>query len=170
MTEQRNVSRISREGINQQLGDLDLISESCNPIECSTSYIVFYFILPFKIHVVIVWGDKRPSICTWATCNEYKWKIQHYWKTRNIKEVWQKHEMLRPRSLFFFSHCTIKTFAVSINTSFLVPLLKIQERSIGGGKKPNRSKKPKPPHHKQLCDFTSTVSRKKNQHFVFFFL
>lgn len=158
VTELRNVSRISREGINQQVGDLDTISESWNLMECSTSYLIFYFILPFKIHVVKVWGDKRPSICTSATCNEYKWKIQYYWKTRNIKEVWQKHEMLRPRSLFFFSHCTIKTFSVSIDIPILVPLLKIWERSIGGEKN-NRPRKKT--HQKQLCDFRSTVSKKR---------
>lgn len=67
--------------------------------------------------------------------------------------------MLRPRSLFFFSHCTIKTFAVSIDIPFLVPLLKIQEGSIGGEKN-NRPPK-NPPHHKELCDFTSIVSKKK---------
>lgn len=161
MTELRNESRISREGINQQVGDLGTISESWNLIECSTSCLIFYFILPSKIHVVEVRGDKRPSICTSATYNEYKWKIQSYWKTRNIKEVWQKHEMLRSRSLFFFSHCTIKTSAVSIDIPFLVPLLKIRERSRGE-EKTNRPPKKKPKnHHKQLSDFRSTVSKKR---------
>lgn len=170
MTELRNESRISREGINQQVGDLGTTSESWNLIECSTSYLIFYFILPFKIHVVEVWGDKRPSICTSATYNEHKWKIQYYWKTRNIKEVWQKHEMLRPRSLFFFSHCTIKTFPVSIDIPFLVPLLKIWGRSIGGVKS-NRSPKKnqktnKPTNPPQTTQwFQKHCQQKKNQHF-----
>lgn len=169
MTELRNESRISREGINQQVGDLGTISESWNLIECGTSCLIFYFILPSKIHVVEVWGDKRPSICTSATYNEYKWKIQSYWKTRNIKEVWQKHKMLRLRSLFFFSHCTIKTFAVSIDIPFLVPLLKIWERSRG------EEKTKRPPKKNQKTTTNNSVisealSAKKEPTFFFLLL
>lgn len=136
-------------------------------MECTTSYLIFYFILHFKIHVVKVRGDKRPSICTSATCNEYKRKIQYYWKTRNVKEVWQKHEMLRPRSLFFFSYCTIKTFAASIDIPFLVPLLKIWERSIGGEKNQQTTKKNPTTNNSVISE---ALSAEKESTFLFFFL
>lgn len=161
MTELRNVSRICREGINQQVGHSDTISESWNLMECTTSYLIFYFILPFKIHVVEVWGDKRPSIYTSATYNEYKWKMQYYWNTRNIEEVWQKHEMLRARSLFFFSHCSIKAFVVSISHT------ECHSLKYGKGQleeeKPTDHQKETPPQTTPW--FQKHCQQKKNQHF-----
>lgn len=38
----------------------------------SAHFLLTDFTPPSKMHVVKVWGDKKPSICTSASYNEYK--------------------------------------------------------------------------------------------------
>ena len=159
-TKLRNVITISRERMyHQLLGDQGTTSESWKLIQYSTFYLFTLFFLLKRMwwRCKVIKGQVSVLQLTMNTSKKYS-----IIGKPEIREVWQKHEMLRPRSLFIFSCCTRKTLAISTGTPFWVPLLNTQGKVNREEKRKTRPKNTEA-KHKQLSDFRSMVNKERTK-------